>query len=50
MTREDFITKAKELAVDFWTMNLHNGTYEIYFYKLLEEYEKSKLTKSEEII
>lgn len=28
MTREEFIEKAKELAIDFWTMNLKDGTYE----------------------
>ena len=28
MNKEDFIKEVKGLAVDFWTMNLHNGTFE----------------------
>ena len=39
MTREEFIEKAKELAIDFWTMNLRDGTYESHFMELLDEYE-----------
>ena len=39
MTREEFIEKAKELATDFWTMNLRDGTYESKFTELLDEYE-----------
>ena len=39
MTKEEFITKAKELAVDFWTMNLHKGTYESHLRDLLDDYE-----------
>ena len=39
MTKEEFITKSKELAVDFWTMNLHKGTYETHLRELLDEYE-----------
>ena len=43
MTREEFIEKAiekaKELAIDFWTMNLRDGTYESKFTELLDEYE-----------
>ena len=39
MTREEFIEKAKELATDFWTMNLRDGTYESKFIELLDEYE-----------
>ena len=39
MNKEEFITKAKELAVDFWTMNLHKGTYETHLRELLDEYE-----------
>ena len=39
LDREDFIKKAKELAIDFWTMNLHNGTYETNFRELLDQYD-----------
>lgn len=39
MTREEFIEKAKELAIDFWTMNLRDGTYESKFTELLDEYD-----------
>lgn len=37
MTREKFIEKAKELATNFWTMNLRDGTYESKFTELLDE-------------
>ena len=39
MTREEFIENAKELAIDFWTMNLRDGPYESKFTALLDEYE-----------
>lgn len=42
MTREEFIKAAKELAIDFWGMNLTNGTYESNFIKLLDKYESKK--------
>lgn len=42
MTKEQFLEKSKQLAVDFWTTNLHDGTYESHFRKLLDEYEETK--------
>jgi hypothetical protein len=42
MTKEQFLEKSKQLAVDFWTINLHDGTYESHFRKLLDEYEETK--------
>ena len=39
MTREEFSEKAKELSIDFWTMNLRDGSYESKFTELLDEYE-----------
>ena len=42
MTKEEFITKAKNLAVDFWAMNLHDGTYESHLRKLLGDYKSEQ--------
>jgi len=42
MTKGQFLEKSKQLAVDFWTINLHDGTYESHFRKLLDEYEETK--------
>jgi len=39
MTREEFIERAKELAIDFWRVNLQHGSYESHFIELLDEYE-----------
>lgn len=38
--KEKFIEKVKQLTVDYWTMGLHNGTFESHFRDLLEEYEE----------
>lgn len=45
MTREEFIENAKELATDFWTMNLRDDTYESHFMELLDEYEEIATVK-----
>lgn len=50
MTREQFIIKAKELAIDFWTMNLHDGTYESHLIDLLTEFENSTQENNRSII
>lgn len=42
MKRAEFLEKAKQLAVDYWTMNLHKDTYESELNKLIDEYENSK--------
>ena len=39
MTREEFIERAKELAIDFWQVKLQHGSYESHFMELLDEYE-----------
>lgn len=39
VSKEEFITKTKNLSVDFWSMNLHKGTFEEHFRKLVDEYE-----------
>ena len=35
--KEKFIEEVKQLAVDFWRMNLHNGTFEGYLRDLIEK-------------
>lgn len=37
--KEKFIEKVKQLAVDYWTMGLQNGSFESNFRQMLEEYE-----------
>jgi rubrerythrin len=44
MEKEEFIEKAKQLAFDYWTMGLQNGTYESEFRELLEQYENKLLS------
>jgi hypothetical protein len=39
--KEKLITDINNLAVDFWTMNLHNGTFESHLTKLIDDYEKA---------
>jgi hypothetical protein len=38
--KEKFIEEVKQLAVDFWTMNLHNGTFESHLRDLIEKQHK----------
>lgn len=44
MEREEFIKEVKQLAIDFWTMNMKDGSYETNFIKLLDEYENKLLS------
>ena len=41
MTKEEYIKQIKELAVDFWTMNLHNGTFEENLRSIVDKREKA---------
>lgn len=43
MTKQEFIEKAKELAIEFSTMNMKDGSYEANFTQLLDVYEGSKV-------
>ena len=36
--KEKFVEEVKQLAVDFWRMNLHNGTFESYLIKLIDKH------------
>lgn len=42
MSKEDFIKKITELANEFWTMNLHDGTFESNLTEIVNEYESNK--------
>lgn len=39
--REKLITDITELASDFWTMNLHNGTFESHLRTFIINYDKA---------
>ena len=36
--KDKFIEEVKQLAVDFWRINLHNGTFEKYLIDLTDKY------------
>lgn len=38
--KEQFIKDVKNLAIDFWRMNLHNGTFESNLRILIDNQEK----------
>lgn len=42
MTKEQLIDKIKELATDFWAMNLHNGTFESHLREIIDRYEQQQ--------
>jgi len=44
---EKLIKDIKKLAVDFWTMNLHNGKFENHLQKLITEYDRNLLIEYE---
>lgn len=37
--KEKFVEKVKQLAMDYWSMSLHDGSFESHFRDLLKEYE-----------
>lgn len=39
MKKEKLITDITKLALDFWSMNLHNGTFESHLRTLINEYD-----------
>lgn len=41
MDKEKLITDITKLALDFWTMNLHNGTFESNLRTLIDKHEKA---------
>ena len=41
MTKDQFKEKVKQLAVDYWNMNLHDGTFEEKLTEIIDEYEYS---------
>ena len=48
--KEKFIEKVKQLAIDYWTMGLHDGTFESHLRAFLEEYEKGLDKTLEEML
>lgn len=41
MDKEKLIKEITQLALDFWTMNLHNGTFESNLRTLIDKHEEA---------